>query len=230
MKKLLLADLCAWIALIAVMSTFSCGCRTAATVMDNLPDWPGIATNYVPPAVTNVVPVPIPGPVTPPAPPVAATDALAGCEVVWLKADGSNAKVDVPLRSVKLASHKITYDWDCPKKGSGIWGNGSGDLAGLGLFWVWRDGKWIGGKYEWMKWGQTVKLPTNIEEGYVSGHGYKIIPERGERCAFGTMNEKGTSRTPAYEIPGGWPWDKPKPKPEKEPLKPINYHPDWATR
>jgi len=62
----------------------------------------------------------------------------------------------------------------------------------IACFFVWRDGRWHGGKFDWIReGGQTVKTLENIHNHY----GGLIVPPSGSRVAFAWVSTDHTRRT-----------------------------------
>jgi len=62
----------------------------------------------------------------------------------------------------------------------------------IACFFVWRDTRWHGGKFDWIRTGgQSVKTLANIHDHY----GGLTVPLSGSRIAFAWISTDGTRRT-----------------------------------
>lgn len=71
-------------------------------------------------------------------------------------------------------------------------------VQGKTHLYVWRDGKWHGGKFDWFRPWQTSKGHENIEAGYMD-----VTPVKGDRVAFGLIDIHDAQRSNFVE--GVWP-------------------------
>ena len=73
------------------------------------------------------------------------------------------------------------------------------EVQGQTYLYIWRGGKWAGkGKFDWFTPSQSSKDHKNIEGGYLN-----ILPEKGERVAFGLVDVRNAQRSNFVE--GVWP-------------------------
>jgi hypothetical protein len=72
------------------------------------------------------------------------------------------------------------------------------DVQGQTLLYVWRGGKWQGGKFDWFRPGQQTKGHENIDHNYMG-----IIPAKGDKVAFGLVDVRNAQRSNFVE--GVWP-------------------------
>lgn len=71
-------------------------------------------------------------------------------------------------------------------------------VQGQTYLYVYRDGKWQGGKFDWFRPGQQSKDHRNIDENYMG-----IIPAKGDKVAFGLVDVRNAQRSNFNE--GVWP-------------------------
>jgi hypothetical protein len=159
---------------LAIVSMIACviagltGCTTLDWVKDHGGSVPSI------PAITNIVP-PV---VNPPA-----TNAHTIGK--WHGPNGANARETFAMRSASIAGGKVRVAYDKPSWDADV--NNT-----LICFAVKRDGVWEGGKFDWVRKGQTVKLTENIVDGYIKA----VLPMvSGEDVLIWIMHVKGTERS-----------------------------------
>lgn len=104
--------------------------------------------------------------------------------------------VTATVSNVKHVKGKTTW----AMSGTATWPKRKGKkiVQGMTFLYVWRDGEWRGGKFDWFAPKQTTKDHKNIEIGYMD-----IIPKSGERVAFGLVNRNAKQRSNFVE--GVWP-------------------------
>lgn len=136
----------------------------------------GTVPNVVPPAITNIIP-PV---VTPPA-----TNAPVYVIGKWHGPNGAAATETFAMRSASIGGGKVRVAYEKPSWDANV------DNT-LICFAVKRGGVWEGGKFDWVKKGQTVKLTENIEDGYIKA----VLPMvSGEDVLIWIMHVKGTARS-----------------------------------
>ena len=94
-------------------------------------------------------------------------DAAPFSELAWTWGgfDGSKAVLDAPRisgLSVAVPS-SLAFRWDVDMRS---WGYAHGDPKGVACLFIKRDGKWVGGKFEWVSSSRTFRGMENIRAGY----------------------------------------------------------------
>jgi len=94
-------------------------------------------------------------------------DAVPFSELAWTWGgfDGSKAVLDAPRISglaVAGTAH-LTFKWDVDMAS---WGYAHDDPKGVACLFIKRDGKWVGGKFEWVSSSRTFRGLENIRAGY----------------------------------------------------------------
>lgn len=137
-------------------------------------------------------PQPEPDPQPDPQPdPEPQPDELANAKWLDGKDACAGAAVDVTLRSCGHDGDKFRFDYSprpVPWDGDGT----RGDT----YFFRRRDGRMVGGKFDHLRPGQTVKGDENIRGGY---HGH-TTPAKGERCLFCLVSDCRKRRSNLVEV------------------------------
>lgn len=128
-----------------------------------------------------------------PASSAADSRSLSGAQ--WIGPNGSGAQVTANL-SANTHGHFVDFDYPDSVKS---WRPLKGDLNAYGCCFVERDGKLVGGKFEWIRVGQKRKLLDNITNGYIRG----VKPRKGEKVYFCLLSLDGKQRTNLVEAT--WP-------------------------
>ena len=94
-------------------------------------------------------------------------DAVPFSELAWTWGgfDGSKAVLDAPRISglAVAGTANLTFKWDVDMAS---WGYAHGDPKGVACLFIKRDGKWVGGKFEWVSSSRTFRGLENIRAGY----------------------------------------------------------------
>lgn len=104
---------------------------------------------------------------------------LAG--VHWLHSDVSDWKESGNLRSVKVSGGTITLNYDKARSWPGVSVSGVSVNANPWIF-VYQDGNWYAGTWEWLRHGQTSKSASSV-----AGDHIKKQPLSGFRPKSGTV-------------------------------------------
>jgi hypothetical protein len=119
----------------------------------------------------------------------AAAAGLEGTAGAFSASGSPQGKEVMSLSVTGISSSTVSFSW------SGLpnsWNKGPGEAAFLGNFYIMKDGKWVGGKFEWIRsGGQGVKLLHNIFTGY----GGLAPPAKGTKIAFTWSNPSNTERS-----------------------------------
>ena len=126
----------------------------------------------------------------PAAPPVEASDDPDLSKAKWHGPNGASAKVTETLSGLKIDATKISYTLS---KGTEAWQKPSGDknCNMYSCFFVLRDGKYVGGKFDWSTYSRKTRELKNIRGGYTGG----IVPKTGEDVWFCFLSEDLKNRT-----------------------------------
>lgn len=127
-------------------------------------------------------------------------DQLSRFPVRWFKADGSQAKVTKKLSSFTWEQNdllRISYEdltsWKSTEPRIYV----ESGCSGMVCLFVLRNQTWLGGKFEHLGNGQTVKMRRNIREGYMEENGEVIIPQTGEEVCLCLLSYGLDERTNA---------------------------------
>ena len=117
---------------------------------------------------------------------------------VWHGPNGSKAKVTETLSNLKIDSKQISYSIS---KGTDSWEphTGAKNVNQYSCFFVFRDGRFQGGKFDWSTYSRKTRPLDNIKTGYTGG----IVPRTGEDVWFCFMDLGGTKRTNCEKVK--WP-------------------------
>lgn len=117
---------------------------------------------------------------------------------VWHGPNGSKAKVTETLSNLKIDSKQISY---AISKGTDSWEphTGAKNVNQYSCFFVFRDGRFQGGKFDWSTYSRKTRSLDNIKTGYTGG----IVPRTGEDVWFCFMDLGGTKRTNCEKVK--WP-------------------------
>lgn len=124
--------------------------------------------------------------------------------VDWKKVNGRGARIDKKLNSVSFRGSSVGFSYESlsgwPVKNIKLSsGKGTADVNAYTCFFVVRNGRLTGGKFDWLRVGQKSKGLENIRHGYVTG----VKPVSGEVCYFSllSLDEKHSTDL----LPGRWP-------------------------
>ena len=107
---------------------------------------------------------------------------LAGVE--WLHADVSGWKETGRLRSVRVSGNSITLDYDRARSWPGVNHAGAFVNANPWIF-VYRDGRWCAGTWEWLRSGQTTKSARSVAGDHIKKPPLQSFkPKSGEVYGF----------------------------------------------
>lgn len=112
-------------------------------------------------------------------------------DAVWHGPDGRKARVTESLTGLKIDSKKISYSLS---KGTESWephNAAQKNCNQYSCFFVLRDGRYRGGKFDWSTYSRKTRELKNIRGGYTGG----IVPRAGERVWFCFMDLNGKKRT-----------------------------------
>ena len=121
-------------------------------------------------------------------------DAVPFSELAWTWGgfDGSKAVLDAPRISglaVAGTAH-LTFKWDVDMAS---WGYAHDDPKGVACLFIKRDGKWVGGKFEWVSSSRTFRGLENIRAGY-AGWDAKAVGAA-DSFAFVVVSKDGRKRS-----------------------------------
>ena len=165
-----------------------CGCSTVRNAVDEYRDWRAEQTNA--PAV------PPDAPDTPPATPeTPAADETEYGTFTWAFGgfNGSRAALSEPrIASLRMNGMSgLSYRWAGPNLTA--WGLGHTDAAALAcLFLQHADGRWVGGKFDWISSSRTTRDFKNL--GGYNGWSLAGIPNPC-RAAFVIVSADGRRRS-----------------------------------
>jgi hypothetical protein len=114
----------------------------------------------------------------------------------WVGPSGTNAQPTKKLTQAKIAKGLVHMDYD---ELAGWPKSKDGGLNAYTCVFVERDGKLVGGKFDWLRVGQKMKVLKNIPEGYIKG----VQPKKGEKVWFCLLSLDGKNRTNLVE--SRWP-------------------------
>ena len=171
------------LALIAV-ALLLCGCSTVRNAVDEYRDWRGSHTNA--PAVP---------PGAPPATPDPAADEADYSTFSWAFGgfQGSRAALSEPrIESLRMNGMSgLSYRWAGPNLSA--WGIAHTDAAALACLFLQRaDGRWVGGKFDWISSSRTTRDFKNL--GGYGGWSLAGIPNPC-RAAFVIVSADGRRRS-----------------------------------
>ena len=114
---------------------------------------------------------------------------------IWHGPNGSVAKVTQSLSNLRMNAEKISYTLS---QGTDLWGPRVGEKQTnmLACFFVFRGGRWQGGKWDHSTYSRKDRETTNIYGGYTGG----IIPTNGEAVRVCMLSNDLKERTNAPEI------------------------------
>jgi len=126
--------------------------------------------------------------------PSSSPDAVPFSELAWTwgRFDGSKAVLDAPRISglaVAGTAH-LTFKWDVDMA---AWGYADGDPKGVACLFIKRDGKWVGGKFEWVSSSRTFRGMENIRAGY-AGWDVKAVGAA-DSFAYVVVSKDGRKRS-----------------------------------
>ena len=161
-----------------------CGCSTVRAVADEYRDWRADQTNA--PAVP---------PDAPPATPDPAADEADYSTFSWAFGgfQGSRAALSEPrIESLRMNGMSgLSYRWAGPNLSA--WGLGHTDAGALACLFVQRaDGRWVGGKFDWISTSRTTRDFKNL--GGYQGWTLEGIPNPC-RAAFVIVSADGRRRS-----------------------------------
>ena len=106
--------------------------------------------------------------------------------------NASGAKLDSPrLSGLSCNGRSVSYHWDVGMSG---WGLGNGDAGAICAVFFLRDGKWIGGKFDWVSVSRSNRELKHVES-YSNWPASGItLPWRG-RVAFVVVSADGKRRS-----------------------------------
>ncbi len=133
-------------------------------------------------------------PPTPETPPATGGDAMDYALMRWQYGgvNASGAKLDSPrLSGLSCNGRSVSYRWDVGMAG---WGLGNGDAGAICAVFFERDGKWIGGKFDWVSVSRSNRELKHVESySNWPSSGIKL-PWRG-RVAFVVVSADGRRRS-----------------------------------
>lgn len=133
-------------------------------------------------------------PTVPGVPPAATVDQLDYALLRWQYGgvNASGAKLDSPrLSSLSCNGRAVSYRWDVGMSG---WGLSNGDAGAICAVFFERDGKWIGGKFDWVSVSRSNRELKHVETyNNWPSSGIKL-PWRG-RVAFVVVSADGRRRS-----------------------------------
>jgi hypothetical protein len=132
--------------------------------------------------------------VPPPGTPSATVDQLDYAILRWQYGgvNASGAKLDSPrLSSLSCNGRSVFYRWEVGMNG---WGLSNGDAGAICAIFFERDGKWIGGKFDWVSVSRSNRELKHVESySNWPSSGIKL-PWRG-RVAFVVVSADGRRRS-----------------------------------
>lgn len=132
--------------------------------------------------------------VPPPGTPSATVDQLDYAILRWQYGgvNASGAKLDSPrLSSLSCNGRSVFYRWEVGMSG---WGLGNGDAGAICAVFFERDGKWIGGKFDWVSVSRSNRELKHVESySNWPSSGIKL-PWRG-KVAFVVVSADGKRRS-----------------------------------
>ena len=139
-----------------------------------------------------------PAPETPapetPADPAPSVDQVDFSALKWQYGgfNGAGARLDSPrLSNLRSTGSRLYYKWDVGLAG---WGLGHGEAGAVCAAFFYKDGRWVGGKFDWVSTSRTDRELKHVE--YYSNWGSSGIqlPWRG-RVAFVVVSADGRRRS-----------------------------------
>lgn len=116
-------------------------------------------------------------------------------KAVWYGPNGASATVSETLSDLRMNAEKISYSMSA---GCAAWGPAQGEkqTTMLACFFVFRDGKWRGGKFDHSSYSRKDRETTNIYGKYTGG----IVPANGETVRVCMLSNDLKHRTNAPSI------------------------------
>ena len=171
-----------------------CGCSTVRDAVNEYRDWRDSQTNApaVPPGAPDAPPAP---PETPTQPDTPAADEADYSVFSWQFGgfNGSRATLSEPrIASLRMNGMSgLSYRWAGPNLTA--WGIAHTDAAALACLFVQRaDGRWVGGKFDWISSSRTTRDFKNL--GGYQGWSLAGIPNPC-RAAFVIVSADGRRRS-----------------------------------
>lgn len=106
----------------------------------------------------------------------------------WKRIDGWKAKVTQHLTSLTFDGKYFVMS---TTEGTKAWRPIKDECNQYACFFVKRNGRWTGGKFDWQRPSNTKRDTKNILSGYTGG----IVPVKGEEVAYCQINLNCTERT-----------------------------------
>lgn len=114
----------------------------------------------------------------------------------WIGPSGRLAATVETLADLRIDAEKIYYRLS---PGTELWQPYSDDCNQYACFFVERDGKFKGGKFEWSSYSRNWRHTKNIKTGYADG----LVPVSGETVWFCFISLDGSKRTNCLAVT--WP-------------------------
>jgi hypothetical protein len=110
-------------------------------------------------------------------------------EIHWtLGPKGTTARITKEISDLKVSANGVSYkQQDVSDWSSSVNAKDGTLLHGVSCMVVFRDGKWQGGKFDWVRSNTSFRDFHNVKENYM-----KITPRSGEPFRFFIMNREGT--------------------------------------
>lgn len=146
--------------------------------LEEMSDYNDPVSTNTPPVVTNNIPQD-----------VVQDDTAKWNEIKWLK---ENYKGYAPTKKMLSAScNNSRFSYDYEKLDWHIKTSEKATADAIICVFAIRDGKLVGGKFDWKRVGQKVKGMENIRGGYIKG--FDIV--KGEECYLALVSIEGKQRT-----------------------------------
>ena len=112
---------------------------------------------------------------------------------VWHHIDGSKARVTQELTALSFDGKMFRM---ATTPGTRAWTPFDGDCNQYACFFVFRNGRWEGGKFEHQRPGNDARSANNIREGYIKG----LVPVAGEAVGYLQINRGLSERTNCRKV------------------------------
>ena len=111
----------------------------------------------------------------------------------WKKVNGRNAKTTQEITALTFdgSLFRITTS-----DGTKAWSPSKDGCNQYACFFVFRNGRYVGGKFDWQRPGNTPRDTKNIRSGYTDG----IIPVSGESVWYCQINLSLSERTNCKKV------------------------------
>ncbi len=125
--------------------------------------------------------------------PATSVDAVAFSSLAWSYGgfNGASAALDSPrISNLAVSGSGLSLKWDV---GLSVWGLGNKDADAIAALFCRVDGKWRGGKFDWISTSRATRSFTNIKTGY---HGWRASDlGNADAYAFVVISKDGKHRS-----------------------------------